>query len=203
MSSVVDTRKTSPPEVVPIKSHDEIKKPKLALAKDKEIVPEDANIPDNYVAWTLKNQKELPPITWGNMLQNINWISTAVLTITPTLALYGALHTKLRWETAVWSVLYYFITGLGTFFIQAYAINARLISVITQVSLPATTVSGLTALTTPPSPSNTSSPSLVQELLRVPLNGGLVVTVPTIVTLIPNSTLTTRTGVSGGHTLVG
>ena len=203
MSSVVDTRKTSPPEMVPIKSHDEIKKPKLALAKDKEIVPEDANIPDNYVAWTLKNQKELPPITWGNMLQNINWISTAVLTITPTLALYGALHTKLRWETAVWSVLYYFITGLGRFFIQAYAINARLISVITQVSLPATTACGRTGRITRPNRYNMRSRSQVQAPSRARSSGGAVDTAPTTATPTPTLTHTTPTRASGSPTLAG
>lgn len=114
MSSVVNTRKTPPPEMATIKPHDDLKKPKVAAAgKDTEIVPEDANIPDNYVAWTLKNQKALPPITWSNVFENVNWLSTAVLLLTPAITFWGAMHTKLRWETAVWSVMYYFITGLG------------------------------------------------------------------------------------------
>lgn len=97
--------------------NDDLKKPKAVATgvAGKDVVPEDANIPDNYVSWALKNQKQLPPITWGNLLQNINWLSTTILTVTPALAIYGAMHTKLRWETAVWSVVWYFITGLGMF----------------------------------------------------------------------------------------
>ena len=71
------------------------------------------NIPDNYVAWTIKNQKPLPPVTWENLFRELNYLSLAILTITPTIAIIGAFTVKLRWETAVWSVIYYFITGLG------------------------------------------------------------------------------------------
>ncbi|KAI0790362.1 delta9-fatty acid desaturase [Abortiporus biennis] len=79
----------------------------------KDEQPADINLPDNYVAWTIKNQKELPPITLQNLLQNIQWISLLVLTITPSIAIWGLLNVKLRWETFVWSIVYYFITGLG------------------------------------------------------------------------------------------
>lgn len=72
------------------------------------------NIPDNYVAWTIKNQKPLPPIGWNNWWKELNYLSLSILTITPTIALLGAYYTRLRWETAVWSVFYYFVTGLGT-----------------------------------------------------------------------------------------
>lgn len=76
-------------------------------------VPSDALLSDNYVTKTLQNQKHLPPVTSKNLLQNISWISTLVLTVTPSLAIYGALTTNFCWKTAVWSVIYYFITGLG------------------------------------------------------------------------------------------
>lgn len=71
------------------------------------------NIPDNYVAWTLKNQKPLPPITWDNWWKELNYLSLSILTITPMIALWGAFRVHLRWETAVWSVIYYYMTGLG------------------------------------------------------------------------------------------
>lgn len=103
MSSVVETRTTT--TIV-----DPAPKMKDAV---KEEVPADLNIPDNYVSWTLRNQKALPPITLGNLFQNLQWLTVAILTITPAIALWGMFHVKLRWETAVWSVLYYFITGLG------------------------------------------------------------------------------------------
>lgn len=81
--------------------------------------PADLNIPDNYVSYTLRNQKPLPPITLKTLHKEINYISLGALTITPMLALYGAFTVKLQWQTAVWSVIYYFITGLGELF--AYA----------------------------------------------------------------------------------
>lgn len=77
--------------------------------------PADLNIPDNYVAYTLRNQKPLPPITWRNWYKEIDYISVAALTLTPTIAIYGMFTVKLQWQTAVWSFIYYFVTGLGTF----------------------------------------------------------------------------------------
>ena len=79
---------------------------------DKDL-PADLNIPDNYVDYTLKNTKPLPPVTWGNLLKNLNYLSLAILTITPSVALYGAFTTNLRWETAAFAVFYYFVTGFG------------------------------------------------------------------------------------------
>ncbi|TCD66939.1 hypothetical protein EIP91_000717 [Steccherinum ochraceum] len=84
-----------------------------ASCKAKEIVPEDANPPDNYVVWNLKNQKRLPPITLSNILHNIYWVSFAVVTVNPAIAIWGFLNVKLSMTTFVWSVIYYFITGLG------------------------------------------------------------------------------------------
>jgi stearoyl-CoA desaturase (Delta-9 desaturase) len=76
-------------------------------------LPADINIPDNYVDYTLKNVKPLPPVTWSNWWKELNYLSLAILTITPTIALYGAFTTKLRWETAVFATVYYFLTGFG------------------------------------------------------------------------------------------
>ena len=101
MSSVVETRKVTTT----------LKAPSTKAAKEE--TPADINIPDNYVSYTLKNQKPAPPITLGNLLQNIQWISFLVLTVTPSLAIYGLFTVKLQWKTLVWSVIYYFITGLG------------------------------------------------------------------------------------------
>ncbi|KAN0111682.1 delta9-fatty acid desaturase [Russula decolorans] len=76
-------------------------------------LPADLNIPDNYVDYTLKNTKPLPPVNLNNWWKELNYLSLAVLTITPTIALYGAFTTKIRWETAIFATVYYFITGLG------------------------------------------------------------------------------------------
>ncbi|GAA6054310.1 hypothetical protein NBRC10513_006452 [Rhodotorula toruloides] len=68
---------------------------------------------DNYVRKVLSKEKPLPPITWKNIHRNIQWISTLALTIVPLLSIYGAFTTPLKWQTAVWSVVYYYFTGLG------------------------------------------------------------------------------------------
>ncbi|KZT10376.1 delta 9-fatty acid desaturase protein [Laetiporus sulphureus 93-53] len=110
MSTVVETRPLSPSKVHPTPPLT----PPLKMDKQlKEEVPIDMDIPDNYVAWTIKNQKPLPPVTWSSLYKELNYLSLYVLTITPAIAIWGAFHVKLRWETALWSVIYYFITGLG------------------------------------------------------------------------------------------
>jgi stearoyl-CoA desaturase (Delta-9 desaturase) len=76
-------------------------------------IPADLHVPDNYVDYTLKNTKPLPPVTWNNWWKEINYLSIAILTIAPSISLYGAFTTKLRWETAIFAVFYYFVTGLG------------------------------------------------------------------------------------------
>lgn len=78
--------------------------------KQKKSSPDDD---DNYVQKTLAREKPLPPITWSNALENIQWISFLALTVVPLLTIYGALTTPLRWQTFVWSIAYYFFTGLG------------------------------------------------------------------------------------------
>ena len=76
-------------------------------------IPADLNIPDNYVDYTLKNTRPLPPVTWNNWWKELNYLSLAILTIAPSISLYGAYTTKLRWETAIFAIFYYFVTGLG------------------------------------------------------------------------------------------
>ncbi|PCH38512.1 delta 9-fatty acid desaturase protein [Wolfiporia cocos MD-104 SS10] len=70
-------------------------------------------VPTNYVEWVVKNQKPLPPISWSNWWNELNRLTLAILTITPAISIYGAFNVKLCRETAVLSVVYYFITGLG------------------------------------------------------------------------------------------
>ncbi|TXT08964.1 hypothetical protein VHUM_02438 [Vanrija humicola] len=85
--------------------------PKVVNELDPEA--DDFQTPDNYVTKTVQNQKRLPPITWRNLLSNIQWISTLALTVPPALAIYGLMNYPLQWKTLVWSIVYYFITGLG------------------------------------------------------------------------------------------
>ena len=90
--------------------------PPSALSKGKGLTtPVDIDIPDNYVSWTLKNQKALPPFEWGNFLNDLNWLNVAILTVPPFLALYAILYVPLQTKTFLFSVFYYFVTGLGAF----------------------------------------------------------------------------------------
>jgi len=73
----------------------------------------DEDIPDNYVSATIAKQKYLPPVTWKNLLWNIQWISFLAITVTPSVAIYGMFTTSWNTKTAIWAVVYYFITGLG------------------------------------------------------------------------------------------
>lgn len=70
-------------------------------------------IEDNYIQQALRAPPQLPPFQWKNILQELQWISFLVLTVTPLLALYGVLTTPLRLPTALWGLLYYFFSGLG------------------------------------------------------------------------------------------
>ncbi|KAL0569747.1 stearoyl-CoA 9-desaturase [Marasmius crinis-equi] len=74
-----------------------------------EPVPE----PENYVDYILKTTKPLPPITWSNLLNEIQWISVVLIFVPPIVGIIGARHVSLRWETFVWSVMYYLCTGIG------------------------------------------------------------------------------------------
>ena len=114
MSDVLKpSRKTPPPEIAALSPPLSPKSEKAQLGEKGE-VPADLNIPDNYVQYTLKHTKPKPPITWNNWWKELNYISVAALTITPSIALWGVISgVPLRWETAAFAVLYYFITGLG------------------------------------------------------------------------------------------
>lgn len=88
--------------------------PPSTLSKGKDsTTPIDIDIPDNYVSWTLKNQKALPPFQWSNILNELNWLNVSILTIPPLLTVYGILYVPLQTKTFFFSLFYYFVTGLG------------------------------------------------------------------------------------------
>lgn len=68
---------------------------------------------DNYVDYTLRTTKPLPPITLSTLHKELNYLSCAVLTITPLAGIIGACYVNLQWKTAVWAFVYYLMTGLG------------------------------------------------------------------------------------------
>ncbi|BFZ62916.1 stearoyl-CoA 9-desaturase [Saitoella coloradoensis] len=53
------------------------------------------------------------PWTRDNWYQHFNWLNVGVLSLPPLLGLYGLLYVPLQMKTAVWAVVYYFMTGLG------------------------------------------------------------------------------------------
>jgi stearoyl-CoA desaturase (Delta-9 desaturase) len=60
-----------------------------------------------------RNQKPLPPITWGNWYKELQWISVLALTLVPAITIYGVLNVPLQTKTFAFAVFYYFVTGLG------------------------------------------------------------------------------------------
>lgn len=103
MSSVYPTRKQAPGDL------------KEVPAKPTSVdpVPTDADIPDNYVQYTLKKEKGLPPVRLDNLLNELNWLNVGILGLTPIIGIIGMYHTNLQWKTAAFAAFYYYITGLG------------------------------------------------------------------------------------------
>lgn len=52
-------------------------------------------------------------ITWANWYHHINWLNVTVLLISPAIGCVWAYWTPLQLYTAIFSILYYFNTGLG------------------------------------------------------------------------------------------
>lgn len=46
-------------------------------------------------------------------MKRLNWLHVPLLFTTPLIALYGMATTPWMWQTVLWSVVYYFCTGLG------------------------------------------------------------------------------------------
>ncbi|KAJ3016100.1 hypothetical protein HKX48_004191, partial [Thoreauomyces humboldtii] len=46
-------------------------------------------------------------------LKQVDWMGAGLLTTTPLLALYTIFFVPLCYKTAIWSIAYYFVTGLG------------------------------------------------------------------------------------------
>ncbi|ROV86840.1 hypothetical protein VMCG_10899 [Cytospora schulzeri] len=53
------------------------------------------------------------PFTWQNWHQHINWLNTFFVVFVPLMGFVGAYWTPLRLSTAIFSVFYYAITGIG------------------------------------------------------------------------------------------
>jgi stearoyl-CoA desaturase (delta-9 desaturase) len=96
---------------LPISPVEKVSPPPHSKMTDSE--EEEYYINNNYVAQTLLNEPELPPITWSNWYQEINWPKLIVLGSEPFIALYGICTTASMWQTIVFALLYGILTGLG------------------------------------------------------------------------------------------
>ena len=68
---------------------------------------------DKYVDKLLRNADPLPPITWSNWYREIRWFNLSVIVITPLVAFYGALTTRLDTCTFWFCVFYYVFNMIG------------------------------------------------------------------------------------------
>lgn len=53
------------------------------------------------------------PTTLKNFHRHVNWLQSLLLVSTPLIAFYGAWTTPLTTKTLYWTLIYYFVTGLG------------------------------------------------------------------------------------------
>lgn len=67
------------------------------------------NLKERPKKWNIRDD----PVTWSNWYKHINWLHAPLLTSVPALAFYGLFTTPITMYTAIWAVIYYFITGLG------------------------------------------------------------------------------------------
>ena len=53
------------------------------------------------------------PMTRRNWYKHVNWLNVFLIVGIPLLGCIQAFWTPLYWQTAVWAIAYYFMTGLG------------------------------------------------------------------------------------------
>jgi stearoyl-CoA desaturase (delta-9 desaturase) len=53
------------------------------------------------------------PVTLQNWYKHINWFSTTLVIVVPIYGLFAIPYVPLQLKTAIWSIIYYFLTGFG------------------------------------------------------------------------------------------
>lgn len=53
------------------------------------------------------------PLTKANWYKHVNWLNVTLIVGIPIYGCVQAVWTPLQWKTAMWTVVYYFMTGLG------------------------------------------------------------------------------------------
>ena len=69
--------------------------------------------PANYVDNEITNTKALPPLSWSNFTTELNWLNVFVICGVPVIGFALSCYTPLRRETLIFSIFYYFVTGMG------------------------------------------------------------------------------------------
>lgn len=75
--------------------------------------PSNRNGLESYVSYVLRHEKVRPPVTWSNWWKEAQWGRFSLIMIMPPLAAIYACFTPLQRETAIWSVVFYFMSGMG------------------------------------------------------------------------------------------
>jgi stearoyl-CoA desaturase (delta-9 desaturase) len=81
----------------------------------------DLNLSSAAAAGTAINHANIPaladisemPVTWKNWHQHVNWLNTTLIIFVPIMGLVAAYWVPLPLKTLVFSIVYYFYTGLG------------------------------------------------------------------------------------------
>ncbi|KAG6374220.1 delta 9-fatty acid desaturase protein [Boletus reticuloceps] len=68
---------------------------------------------ESYVSYVLRNERVRPSVTWSNWWKEAQWGRFSLIMIIPPLATLYACFTPLRRETAIWSVVFYLMSGMG------------------------------------------------------------------------------------------
>ncbi|KAI5992840.1 hypothetical protein EDC04DRAFT_2586776 [Pisolithus marmoratus] len=75
-----------------------------------DYVTADTHTPSDHVACTLTTQE---PVTWNNLLTELNWFQVAVPSLMCVLAFVVAYFSHPRWETGICGIMYCYMTGPG------------------------------------------------------------------------------------------
>jgi len=73
--------------------------------------------PKDYVSYLLSQEEPRPPITWSNWWTEIYWgQGIALVIVMPLCTFVAAYYTPLRTQTAIWMMVYYFMSAMSECF---------------------------------------------------------------------------------------
>lgn len=129
------------------------------------------------------------PITKSNWYKHINWLNVTLIVGIPLYGCIQAFWVPLQWRTALFAVVYYFMTGLGVTAGKLYSLTFRPHVIILTITLSKATIGyGLTPRTLLLCHFESFSLLLVVERSKGQLDGGQEITGHIIVTPTPTKT---------------